>query len=780
MDQDVKTDSSVSFNSVKTNFIAPKDDVGVATDNYINAWPASDRNNWIRFRNEASYSAGIMLSDEDVETYIQHVDRTTGDYKINIDSGIEPGLSGSTEILKLTDVGDLTTNKILVGDGLFGTPSITFESTTDMGLFRSSSTQIGISTGGFGRLKVNNNELKAFNTTYNLGASSEGFNDGYIARILAGLGSAASPSITFESKSDTGFYQSGNDLFFTCGGVAQWRTCELNLRPINDSVYGLGSDTNRWLDVFTDNIDVTDDVTLDSRSAYNILHLNSSKQITGTTLNTNQLLIGTSTDPDTISVDDIYQNKLGSKFNELNTSTNDRFRLYMNGRYIDAKTSTLRARSICVNHFIINSSTLTQTKQRFGFLILGGGGANSCSMGFGPVDLSLTAPLNTETGVYTYSSNDGKIYENGVNVSTVATSGFDDYIEYEIQTDDSYLLFKNSVLLYTGATITGTDALYYPHIADVSASSSAFEIQLLQSYDAGLVESKIVESQTVESQTFYAAVGSASLPTYTFIDNEDMGMYRPNGTSLAFSTAGTGRIRITANEMRPFATTYNLGTSASYFNDLFITQVKAEDGSESDPSYTFDNETDVGFYRPSSNNIGVTIAGNTKADFASSTFRPEDDVTYDLGSSVRLWRDAWIDDVHYNSLSAISDRRHKNNIADLTLGLNEVMKMRAVSFKYNERNNMTEKRKNELKENGGLAKKKPMNVKFGLIAQEVETALFGKEFKESKEAKGPCLHNESEDIHSLAMMQVIPILIKSIQDLKILIDKQQQLIDELR
>ena len=87
-----------------------------------------------------------------------------------------------------------------------------------------------------------------------------------------------------------------------------------------------------------------------------------------------------------------------------------------------------------------------------------------------------------------------------------------------------------------------------------------------------------------------------------------------------------------------------------------------------------------------------------------------------------------------------SDERLKENIEDITSGLDVVEKLRPVSFQYKE--NYTADR----------------SVQSGFIAQDLLVALDGKNYLEGVVSQGPTYYN-------VAYQNLIPILAKAIQEL---------------
>ena len=155
------------------------------------------------------------------------------------------------------------------------------------------------------------------------------------------------------------------------------------------------------------------------------------------------------------------------------------------------------------------------------------------------------------------------------------------------------------------------------------------------------------------------------------------------------------------------------------------------------------------------------------------TVQPGLDNTYSLGASGIRWSAVWA----ANGTIQTSDEREKKNIVDADLGLDFVYKLRPVSFKWkigkneitSELDGVDEEGNPLLDEEGNIKSKitvTPIEGKrthYGLIAQEVEALLDGKDF-------GGFIHDEETDIKGLRYDQFIPILINAIKELKTEVD----------
>ena len=134
---------------------------------------------------------------------------------------------------------------------------------------------------------------------------------------------------------------------------------------------------------------------------------------------------------------------------------------------------------------------------------------------------------------------------------------------------------------------------------------------------------------------------------------------------------------------------------------------------------------------------------------SSSIFRGEvkaaPDATHDLGTSTFRWKTVFA----ANGVSTTSDRRLKEDISELTYGLREVLLLRPVSFRP----------KSQLGE----------DIKLGLLAQDVQAII--------KEVVS--IGDEPDRRLGIYYSDLIPVLIKAIQEQQAIIDQQQAQFDTL-
>jgi len=154
-------------------------------------------------------------------------------------------------------------------------------------------------------------------------------------------------------------------------------------------------------------------------------------------------------------------------------------------------------------------------------------------------------------------------------------------------------------------------------------------------------------------------------------------------------------------------------------------------GNAGAPAFSFGGDPDTGFYRSSANEVSLSLGGAREYLFRLNGADGDFHATGDV--------------IAYSSTA--SDIRLKENVENLELGLETIMKLRPVSYDWKHKE---EKDKKD----------------YGLIAQEVEKVLpiLVKE--------KPLLYTgEMEIFKTLSYERLIPILIKSIQELSEEINK---------
>lgn len=140
-----------------------------------------------------------------------------------------------------------------------------------------------------------------------------------------------------------------------------------------------------------------------------------------------------------------------------------------------------------------------------------------------------------------------------------------------------------------------------------------------------------------------------------------------------------------------------------------------------------------------------------------ATLLPRTNNGRSLGNSTKRWNTVYATNGTINT----SDLREKENIEDLPYGLEEVMALRPVKYSWIDR--------------------PEQGAKLGLIAQEVqpilEEVVLNSEWTEDEET-GEVTETEAERM-GIYYSDIIPVLIKSIQEQQDIIDAQNERIDAL-
>lgn len=172
-------------------------------------------------------------------------------------------------------------------------------------------------------------------------------------------------------------------------------------------------------------------------------------------------------------------------------------------------------------------------------------------------------------------------------------------------------------------------------------------------------------------------------------------------------------------------------------------------GSIKSPNYVDDVsgwklDSNGNIYTKSFSIVGGAVVGSFSP--YSTTFADNGD----LGDSTHLWDNIWCDELHYNTLTAISDETLKKDIKNITAGLKELNKLRPVEFKW----------------------KKDNKGNWGFIAQEVQKVLpfmvsnvTEVTAKRDKRTNKLIKKETSTGLLEIEISKLFPVMVKAIQEL---------------
>jgi len=226
----------------------------------------------------------------------------------------------------------------------------------------------------------------------------------------------------------------------------------------------------------------------------------------------------------------------------------------------------------------------------------------------------------------------------------------------------------------------------------------------------------------VSGNPYRAPNGTTSACAFSFTSNISTGLIRPTNNILGFCANSINSCNVSAQGLQ-----------------------LAIDGDINNPVIHWINNLGMGFYRKANNTLAITISGGEVCNFNNTnglTMNNNINVlahnTFNIGAStISSFKDAYV----VNGVTTGSDEKIKKDVIDCCHGLETVIKLRPVEYKYND------------DYSGGDDK-----LHMGLIANEVDT-IFNNDTKQYK------FINKESEIMGLNYSELIPILIKAIQEL---------------
>ena len=239
------------------------------------------------------------------------------------------------------------------------------------------------------------------------------------------------------------------------------------------------------------------------------------------------------------------------------------------------------------------------------------------------------------------------------------------------------------------------------------------------------------------------SAGTASLPAITTAGDPNTGIFFPAADTMAFAEGGVEAMRINASGQVGVNASLGIGTLT--------------------PTQRLDVYRDAADYstmaiRNTVSSLNMAISGAGDAQIIQTGNYPLQFVTNNIErlrmtAGGEVWIAGFTDRGSFNlqcngtgvwgagAYNNGSDSRIKEDVSPITSGLDVIQKMNPVQFRYKE------------------SWSKDRSMQPGFIAQELQQALAGQEYLEG------VVHNGPEYL-SVAYQTIIPLLVKSVQELK--------------
>lgn len=311
-----------------------------------------------------------------------------------------------------------------------------------------------------------------------------------------------------------------------------------------------------------------------------------------------------------------------------------------------------------------------------------------------------------------------------------------------------------------GGSFGGASSLYYDDVNNrvgIGTASPGTPLEVSGNVTAttflGVLQGAVSIASTTDSSCQIALVESTISPQEIKYDtaldwNASSNILTVGGTVSASTFSGSvsgGSISGTTGSFSSTLTVSSTLTASS--------TIRSSDGSASAAAYSFSSDTNTGMFRNSGSSfLGLAWNGSTGLAIRSTDVIPGSDNTKNLGDTSFRWVDVWALDTSINT----SDSRDKREITDLDLGLDFVLQLRPVHYKWNDRGGYVGTRKHH-----------------GFVAQEVAAALGPEAANRGLWISAPGKPAEpgmpggkpTPPREALRPAELIPVLTKAIQEL---------------
>lgn len=257
----------------------------------------------------------------------------------------------------------------------------------------------------------------------------------------------------------------------------------------------------------------------------------------------------------------------------------------------------------------------------------------------------------------------------------------------------------------------------------VSISSSVGNVTLNAASDINMIAGGTITS----SAPFYSGSGTSGSPIYSFSADSNSGLFSAGADAVAIAAGGGSVMNFDTAQVTPNV----------------VVRVNT-DGTAASPAYSWNADTDVGFYRVGANTMGVSTNGvvrktlDTTTENESVHLIPTASNVYDLGSAGLPWRNIYSN----NLLNVISDSRVKRDVEKCQLGLNFIESLDTIAYRLN-------------------SDADDSKLHFGMIAQDVRESMISHAYEPNNYDMVNC----NDDVYSIKYDAVIMPMINAVKEM---------------
>ena len=166
----------------------------------------------------------------------------------------------------------------------------------------------------------------------------------------------------------------------------------------------------------------------------------------------------------------------------------------------------------------------------------------------------------------------------------------------------------------------------------------------------------VIANDVMLQNQIFGSNDTSNIPTYSWSNDSNTGMFQPDANIVGFTTNGVERMRIDTSNI-------------VITNDLVLqSQIHASNDTSNWPSYAWSNDSNTGMYQPAANQIAFSLNGASAIQFVDSNAQFSSNVTVNSNLIVRGVNYVYGRENYYAS-----------NLAPITLATNVLTTRTAIS-----------------------------------------------------------------------------------------------------